>query len=155
MSKRRSFPVEFKARALRLFDENKNVTTTARDLGVERNNLYTWIKQREKIVNAVRDKNIDTRKSRKLRKGKALFPELDAALVAYIQDRKLNKLSTTSKMVQRKTFELFPTLYPESERAFIGSRGFLRRFLNRNGLVFRRVTSVGQKIPPNAPELCD
>ena len=126
MSKRRSFPVEFKARALRLFDENKNVTTTAREFGVERNNLYTWIKQCEKILNAVREKNIDTRKSRKLRKGKSLFPELDAALVAYIQDRKLNKLSTTSKMVQRKAYELFPTLYPESEHTFIGSRGFLQ-----------------------------
>ena len=127
------FPVEFKARALRLFDENKNVTTTACAFGVERNNLYTWIKQHEKIVNAVQDKNIDTRKSRKLRKGKVLFPELDAALVAYIQDRKSNKLSTTSKMVQRKAYELFLTLYPESERTFIGSRCFLCRFLNRNG----------------------
>ena len=57
-----------------------------------------------------------TRKSRKLRKGKALFLEVDAALVACIQDRKSNKLSTTSKMVQRKAYELFPTLYPESER---------------------------------------
>ena len=39
--------------------------------------------------------------------------------------------------------------------SFKASKGWLRRMLLRNNLSFRRVTSVGQKVPSDAPERCD
>ena len=49
----------------------------------------------------------------------------------------------------------FNELYRESNMAFKASNGRLTRFLKRNEITFRRATSVGQKFPQNAPELCD
>ena len=39
--------------------------------------------------------------------------------------------------------------------SFKASKGWLRRLLLWNNLSFRRVTSVGQKVPSDAPERCD
>ena len=39
--------------------------------------------------------------------------------------------------------------------SFKASKGWLRRILLRNNLSFRKVTSVGQKVPSDAPERCD
>ena len=49
---------------------------------------------------------------------------------------------------------MFSRLYP-NEATFLASDGWLRRFLKRNKIIFRRATSVGQKIPDNAPELAE
>ena len=57
-------------------------------------------------------------------------------------------------MIQRKAITAFHELYPDSDIAFKASKGCLARFLKRNNITFRRATSVGQKIPQNAPELC-
>ena len=58
-------------------------------------------------------------------------------------------------MIQRKALVLFPKLYPMPCASFKASKGWLRRMLLRNDLSFRRVTSVGQKVPSDAPERCD
>ena len=58
-------------------------------------------------------------------------------------------------MIQRKALVLFPKLYPMPCASFKASKGWLRRMLLRNNLSFRRVTSVGQKVPSDAPERCD
>lgn len=58
-------------------------------------------------------------------------------------------------MIRRKAIASFNELYPESNIAFKASNGWLTRFLKRNDITSRRATSVGQKIPQNAPELCD
>ena len=50
---------------------------------------------------------------------------------------------------------IFPDLYPDSKLRFKASNGFLHNFLRRNKLVRRGVMSVGQKVPPNAPQLCE
>lgn len=58
-------------------------------------------------------------------------------------------------MIRRKAIASFNELYPESNIAFKASNGWLTLFFKRNDITFRRATSVGQKIPQNAPELCD
>ena len=55
--------------------------------------------------------------------------------------------------IQTKARELMGHLYPDV--SFKGSNGFLARFLKRNDLVQRTVTRVGQKIPGDAPKLCE
>ena len=49
---------------------------------------------------------------------------------------------------------MFCELYPNVNETFLASSRWLRLFLRRNNIVFRRATSVGQKIPENAPEKC-
>ena len=55
-------------------------------------------------------------------------------------------------MIKRKALALFPKLYPTPDEAFRASKGWLTRMLRRNKLTYRRVTSVRQKVPVDAPE---
>ena len=73
----------------------------------------------------------------------------------FIRDERKFGRSVNGKMIQRKALVLFPKLYPMPCASFKASKGWLRRMLLRNDLSFRRVTSVGQKVPSDAPERCD
>ena len=55
-------------------------------------------------------------------------------------------------MIKRKALVLFPKLYPAPDEAFRASKGWFTPMLKRNKLTYRRVTSVGQKVPVDAPE---
>ena len=44
-------------------------------------------------------------------------------------------------------------MYPDSSDKFTASNGWLNRFLNRNDIRFRAVTSLGQKLPPDSKDL--
>ena len=57
-------------------------------------------------------------------------------------------------MLRKKATTLFPSLYPNVEK-FVVLNGFLRRLMQRNRLTEHAVTGVGQKIPADAPGLCD
>ena len=64
------------------------------------------------------------------------------------------------KRIQRYARQVSPNLYPEAEieieaRNFCASNGWLWRFMKRNNVVNRNATSVGQKVPEDAPDRCD
>ena len=75
-------------------------------------------------------------------------------MVNMIKKRRKENKSVTQKMIQNEARRKFPELYPDEE-PFLASEGWIRRFFRRNKVVFRRATSVEQKIPENAPELAD
>ena len=97
--------------------------------------------------------NISVR--RNIQGGKAKYPELEDAIMHFIQDERKLGRSVNGKMIKRKALTLFPKLFPMPGASFKASKGWLRRMLLRNNLSFRRVTSVGQKVPPDAPERGD
>ena len=67
MVKCKGFTLQFKVRALNLLDENENnILQTEHELRSEGSNLYTWIKKRVTIIEAVKKIDIDSQKKREL-----------------------------------------------------------------------------------------
>ena len=80
---------------------------------------------------------------------------LGQAIAEFIEDRRKERITATEKKVQKKATLLFKELYPDVQHEFSASRGWFRPMCRRNNLVYRRVTSVGQKVPKNAAEIAE
>ena len=77
-------------------------------------------------------------------------------MVKFIKARRASSKAVPQKIVQRQALVSFAELYPNANETFAASNGWFNNFMRRNNIVFRRVTtSVGQKIPVDAPERCD
>ena len=154
--KRKSYTIRFKSQVLKKLEENGgNISQTSRDFKIDRKIIRCWLSQRDLIVDSVRNRAINISSRRNIRGGKAQYPELEDAIMEFIRDERKFGRSVNGKMIQRKALVLFPKLYPMPCASFKASKGWLRRMLLRNDLSFRRVTSVGQKVPSDAPERCD
>ena len=86
---------------------------------------------------------------------KAKYPALEDAIMQFIKDERKLGRSVNGETIKRKALTLFPKLFSMPGASFKTSKGWLRRMLLRNNLSFRRVSSVDQKVPPDAPERCD
>ena len=120
---------------------------------MNRQTLQKWIKLEEKILAASKSRKYRTGKSRRLRKFTPKFPLLENALVNFVREKRKTGRTVTGKMIRKKALELHPSLY--GDVPFKGSQFFLYKFMRRNKLVERSITGLGQKIPIDAPELCD
>ena len=148
---RKSYTIRFKSHVLKKLEENDgNISQTSRDVGVDRRIIRRWLSQRDLIENSLGYRAVNI-----VRGGKAKYPELEDAIMHFIQDERKLGRSANGKMIKRKALTLFPKLFPMPGASFKASKGWLRRMLLRNNLPFRRVTSVGLKVPPDAPERCD
>ena len=84
---------------------------------------------------------------RNIRGGKTQYPELEDAIMEFIRDERKFGRSVNGKIIQRKALVLFPKLYPMPCASFKVSKGWLQKMLLQNNLSFKRITSIGQKIP--------
>ena len=154
--KRKSYTIRFKSQVLKKLEENGgNISQTSRDFNKDRKIIRRWLSQRDLIVDFVRNRAINVSSRRNIRGGKAQYPEVEDAIMEFIRDERKFGRSVNEKMIQRKPLVLFPKLYPMPCASLKASKVWLQRMLLRNNLSFRRVTSVGQKVPSDAPERCD
>ena len=72
-------------------------------------------------------------------------------MVKYIKSLRDKSYNVHHLVLRKKAIEFGKEFYPD--QAFKASAGWLYKFMARNQLVNRRVTSVGQKMPDNAREL--
>ena len=150
--KRKSYTIRFKSQVLKKLEENGgNISQTSRDFNIDRKIIRRWLSQRDLIVDSVRNRAINISSRRNIRGGKAQYPELEDAIMEFIRDERKFGRSVNGKMIQRKALVLFPKLYPMPCASFKASKGWFQRMLLQNNLLFRRVTRVGQKVPPDAP----
>ena len=79
---------------------------------------------------------------------------MEEALVQHVREIRSKGIAIHQNAIRDKARELIKDVYPEVQD-FKASSGWCYRFMKRNNLVERRVTSVGQKVPENAKELAD
>ena len=96
---------------------------------------------------------VASRRLRRIRRSLPKYHLLEPALISWVNEQRANGYRVHGTSIQTKARELMVHLYPDV--SFKGSNGFLARFLKRNDLVQRTVTRVGQKIPGDAPKLCE
>ena len=156
MEARKSYTLSFKKTVLKTLDENNgNISATSTICSVDRKNIRRWKNQRTTIEKVCITRGVKSRSKRRIRLTKTKFPLLEEALVQYVKEERGKRQTVTGKMIRREATTLFPNIYPNPKETFKASNGWLTRMINRNNLSYRRVTSVGQKIPVDAPERAD
>lgn len=160
----RSYTIAFKLQALAKLDElNGNISATAKFFCIPRSCVQDWNKQRKKLENAT-GQDVEIRKRRNIpsdneqRKKRAKFPEMENTLVKWIQEERNSGRAVTTFQIKAQAEEILRTENENKEfeaTDFKASNGWLERFLHRHNIVSRSMTSIGQKVPDNANELCE
>ena len=153
-SHRKGFSISFKHQVNSWkIKNNANNCQVARHFKTSRRNVQRWWAKREDIKLAVGDRHCQSRKQKRLRLKKAVYPELSEACVRFIKESREKGLALNAYEIKRFARSEYIQLYPDHEGVgFRATSGWFRRFSLRNNIVKRRVTSVGQKVPPDAVE---
>ena len=151
--KRVSYTLHTKRKAVEKVKEI-GIRGASRELNIPRKNLQRWCKQTDLLEEAALNKDLSVRTKRRFKGNTPKFPLLEEALMDFIKEEREKRNVVTGKMIRRKALVLGQNLYL-ANHGFKASHGWFERMAKRNKLSFRRVTSVGQKIPPDAPEHCD
>ncbi len=140
-----TYTLEYKIAAVRelYVDDAFDVGRIANKFKVPRSTLYEWVNQIRR-----KNKNISThKKGCHLRNGSGRslsYPkETDEELVEWILIRRDCHLPVSTELVKGKALGLIRTHNP----AFKASKGWLEKFMTRNGLSLRAKTSISQKLP--------
>ena len=140
--KLKKYTVKYKVDAIEYAKVNGN-TRAARQFSVDRKRIIEWRKQEGKLREAC---SVSYNRSRVNGGGKKpFFPELDTKVMDYIQERRRLGARVTGVGVRAEARRLH-ALY--GNQNFKGSCQWLRRFMTRNKLSFRRRTHVSQKPEP-------
>ena len=117
--------------------------------------MQRWSKQTEAFKSAAITTGINIWLQRRLKQSKAKYTLIESALLDYVKEERGKWNFVTGKQIRKKALVLFPSMYPGNNERFSASCGWLRRMIRQNNLTFCRVTSVGQKVPDDAPECYD
>ena len=82
---------------------------------------------------------------------KPLDRQMEEVLVEWIYDRREKRLRVSRKLIIKKALFIYNEKSTknnyEDGAPFVGTTGWLQKFMRRNGLSLRRKTSVAQKDP--------
>jgi hypothetical protein len=148
------YTIDYKLKVIDWCHDNEdNKSKTADHFGIERINVIRWMSTEKQLRSLVHNNSVKIRERNRLKKQrKPKFPELDKLVKEWFDAQRKAKLGVTSEGLMSKALELFPQTAHKNER-FGASWGWLNRFLERNQMSSRTVTSVEQKIPPNSKEM--
>lgn len=159
-SRTRSYSIDFKLDVLtRLEQLEGNISATARAFGIPRQCVQDWVKSQSKLRACADDTDVCIRKRRNMpsseecKKKRAKFPDMEAELSSWICQQRHDGLPVCSSTIKVRAQQILEKEGMSGD--FQASNGWLERFLKRYDIVCRTVTSVGQKVPPNAHLLCE
>ena len=125
---------EEKFKAIKDVDSGTKKSVVARNLGIPLYTLSTWLKNREKIEEAVRQ-NLISGQRKRMRTG--TFGDIEEALMKWFRNARKNNLPFNGPLLLSKAKQLADRLEIEN---FRGSVGWLNRFKVRHGLLFRQIS---------------
>ena len=125
---------EEKFKAIKDVDSGTKKLVVARNLGIPLNTLSTWVKNREKIENAV-CQNLISRQRKRRRTG--TFEDIEEALLKWFRDARKNNLPINVSLLQSKAKQLADRLEIENFRCSVG---WLNHYKARHGLLFRQIS---------------
>ena len=146
--------------ALKYLDEeaNGNKSLTARKFGVDRRTIRYWRRQKDKLEQTREDKTVKIRNRRQtLKERKPRYPEVDQKVLEVLKTERKKKLTMEGddlKMEAIKSFQELEEKQGTSARdVFKASDSWLKGFKARNNVLYKSVTSTGQKIPSDAKKI--
>ena len=73
--------------------------------------------------------------------------EMEEELMTWVLERRSNRLHVSRKLIMQKALSFKEDPRFDVDRSFVASRGWLEKFMQRNGLSLRRRTTEAQKDP--------
>lgn len=134
----RSFTAGEKLKVIREAEEIGN-RAAGRKYSISESCVRDWRKKKEILKSSNKNR-------RAFRSGIRKFPQVEEQLSSYIQDRRQHGFAISTEIAQLKAAQIAKELQIPNED-FKASRGWLRRFMNRNGLSIRKRTSICQRLP--------
>lgn len=137
----RSFTISFKLKAVDVA-EKTNKSNAAKEFNVDVKRIREWCKQKDQLLAKVSIKQ----SKKKCLSGagrKPLNADMEDVLLEWITDLRSRNLRVSRRMIMdhaRLTFS-------QSSPGFKASRGWLQKFMKRQGLSLRRKTTVCQSTP--------
>ena len=84
--KTKSYTIRFKSQVLKKLKENGgNISQTSRDFNIDRKIIWRWLSHNDLIVDSVRNRAMNVSSRHNIRGGKAQYPELDNAIMEFIE----------------------------------------------------------------------
>ena len=128
--KSKGYTMQFKQNVVRYANENSNRSAVTW-FKVDVKRVREWKKQIEKITTT------DPKKQKLAGGGRKLTDvDIEESLLAWIYDRRSNALCVSSKMIMFKVKSMYDDMNPDPAKkvAFTAKRGWLEKFMKRNGL---------------------
>ena len=140
-----SCDLEFKVNAIRYAEMNGNASA-GRKFNVDRKRIRDWRAKKEEIVE-LRGKAKGTKRKRCIGGGRKPFSKrLEEIVLEWIYDRRSKGLRVSRKLIMKKAKILYDDMKKgeqteeDIDNEFLASTGWLRNFMQRNGLSLRRKT---------------
>ena len=153
-SSRKSYSLSLKLRAVDSLKNAASISAVATEFGVSRSMIRAWRDQEDQLRSlAKREKKHGDgiRRRRRVKyRNSPKFEDMEGILVEWIKEMRQAEVAVHGKAICKKAKDVMEELYPGENVPFATSKGWLSRFLRRQSLVSRRVTSVGQELPGNA-----
>lgn len=146
-----SYTIQFKSDAIR-YAENKGNHAAERKFNVDRKRIREWRDNKGKIEELLA-KTKGTKRKRCDGGGRKPFNEqLEEMVLEWVYDRRYKGLRVSRKLIMKKAKVMYDEMIKnepthDEENEFLASTGWLKRFMQRNGLSLRRKTSIAQKDP--------
>ncbi|GFV00757.1 tigger transposable element-derived protein 6 [Trichonephila clavipes] len=138
--KRKALSISDKLNILKKYDEgckaNKKQKEIAEELGIAPSTLRTVLKSRVDI-----EKNVGGTKRQKLKHAK--HEDLEKVLVEWFQQARSNNYPLSGGVIMEKAKEIASHL---NITDFCGSTGWLDRFRNRHGIVYRQISREAEAV---------
>lgn len=154
-----SYTISFKLDVLKKLSElHGNISATARFFCIPRSCVQDWLRQQDKLEACRTDDDLVIRKRRCIpssedtAKKRARCPAMEESLASWISEERKQGIPVSASHIKARAEDLLSK--SDGATNFKASNGWLERFTKRYKVVNRSVTSVGQKVPDNARELC-
>ena len=121
----------------------------ARKYGVDEKRIREWRSKYQEIATKSLEKGGSKRKKLDGGGRKITNEELEAEVLEWIHERRAGMLRVSRKLIMKKAKIIHDqsTDEPAEKEKFVASRGWLEKFMKRNGLSLRRRTTTAQKNP--------
>ena len=150
---RRSFTISFKLKVLK-FIESFSLNKAAKKWAIDHRLLRRWRKDQEKLKEAsLKHARRHVEHKAKSSKRSGFDKNLEEILLLWIRTCRQSCKVVDSKAIKQKALTIARDA--DQDSSFQASSGWIHRFLKRNGLACRRISTTGRDLPSNTAEIID
>lgn len=136
VAKRCALSIDTKRKILECIDEKRlPKTEIAKKFGIPKSTLFTIVKNRDSILNAVPER-------KRIREGK--FPLLEKALLDWLKSMRSKNIPLDGNALKEKSIVFFEKLYPNE--SFKASDGWLQNFKHRHEITFKKICGESSSV---------